>query len=274
MADFLDAGASADYRLAVTTVDDPEESEPNYGGWLQPCPWCHAIGPSPIIVSPSSNLDGGSDSDPAGAFADLLGAGGTAFLDVGDTKDKHLSEALFEALERDPRPGLDFFRPGAYLAVINESDPNDTDGSELLHTEAWFQSFFGAWFIDPALFSWNYINYTETVTGTGLADPLDLPQPIEVLVAATNGLALNLEDPSWTQAFLSVWPAVVSANLRYHLSSTPPAGPSGMKVTINGATVSSTGWTYDRSVNAVIFAASSAPQHGDQVKVTYPLGCP
>ena len=274
MVDFLDAGASADYRLAVTTVDDPDEPEPNYGGWLQPCPWCHAVGPSPIIVSPSSTLDGGSDPDPAGAFDDLLGAGGSPFLDVGNSKDKHLTEALFEALERDPRPGLDFFRPGAYFAVINESDPNDSDGSFILHPEAWFQNFVAAWFIDPALFSWTYINYTYPITGTGLSNPDALPPEIDTMVAATNGLALNLADTNWTQAFLALWPAINTANLRYYLSSTPPAGGNGMAVTINGAAAPSAGWSYDGSVNAVIFAPGSAPQNGDQVKVTYPIGCP
>ncbi len=274
MAGFLDAGVGVDYRLAVTTNDNPRYAFDDYGGWLEPCPWCFASGPTPTVVSPSSTSESGGNPDPATVFSDLLAAGGPGNFDTGTPlNDKHLIAAFYEALERDPRPGLDFFRPGAYLAVINESGDNDPDGSFVLHGGNWYQSFFAAWFADPALFSWNYINPTQTVTGTGLADPLDLPPAIETMLAATNGLALNTEDSSWTQAFLSLWPAVVNANLRYHLSSIPPGGTNGMAVTINGTAVPASEWTYDGSINAVIFAAGSAPQNSDQVRVSYPIGC-
>ncbi len=95
-----------------------------------------------------------------------------------------------------------------------------------------------------------------------------------LLLAATNGLALNTEDSSWLhQDTSSLWPTITSANLRYYLSSTPPAGAGRMVVTINGTAVPAAGWTYDGSVNAVIFAAGNAQQNGDQVDVTYPIGC-
>ncbi len=270
LADFLDAGADTDYRLAVTTDDNGEKPEPNYGGWLQPCALCYAQGTGPTIVSPSTIPDGGSAPDPVSAFVDLLGAGGTGFLDTGSYKDKHLVMALYQALERDPRPGLDFFRPGAYLAVINESCDNIADGSEILHPVEWFESFFAAWLPDSALFSWNYISNEYQVTGTGLDDPASLPPDIETMVTA-DGLALNLADSNWPQPFLSIWTAVARANLRYHLSTVPPMGASGLAVSLNGG--SATGWTYDAATNAVVFAPGSAPQSGDHLQVTYPIGC-
>ncbi len=46
-----------------------------------------------------------------------------------------------------------------------------------------------------------------------------------------------------------------------------------MTVKVAGAVVPTANWTYDAVGNAVVFQSSSAPRNGDQVQVSYPIGC-
>jgi hypothetical protein len=268
-------GATLDYRLAVTTDDDnPVNFGPEYGRLL-PCPSCSVSGPSATIVSPSSVLDGGSVPNPVAVFVDLLGAAPATRL-TGGNLDKDLFLALYHALENDPQPGLDFFRNGAYFAVVNESGDDDPDRSDAVPGGPdgdGYQSFFGAWFPDPTFFSWNYINPAFTSDGSGFSNPSELPPSIEAMLVATNGLGLNIEDPNWIQPFLSLWSAAANANLHHHLQSVPPSGQTGMLVTVDGNLLPATDWSYDASTNAVVFTASGAPANGAQIQIRYPIGC-
>jgi hypothetical protein len=124
------------------------------------------------------------------------------------------------------------------------------------------------------MFSWSYLNPTVTVTGTGLSDPAQVQVGLATLIISTGGLALNLQDSAWPQPFLTLWADAAQANLRYHLSTVPPAGAAGLAVTVNGARVLSPKWTYNAAGDAIVFQASSAPNTGDSIQVTYPIGCP
>ncbi len=71
-ADFFDAGAGVDYRVAFTTDDDDPLNLGAEFGRLLPCPTCTVQGPVPTIVSPASVPDGGTSPDPATVFSELF----------------------------------------------------------------------------------------------------------------------------------------------------------------------------------------------------------
>jgi hypothetical protein len=60
--------------------------------------------------------------------------------------------------------------------------------------------------------------------------------------------------------------------MSYPLSGIPLGGQGPITVAVNGAIVSSSSWTYDVTSNQIVFV-QAAPQPGDTVSVTYPVGC-
>ncbi len=143
-----------------------------------------------------------------------------------------------------PAPGVDFFRPGAFFAVIADGFADEDDGSLFgagNHDPFWYESFFEASFQSPFLFSWNDLSAfsSQAVTGTGLASVLDLTPGIGQMVSDTNGVAIDTTGPQWpTAALASVWTSAITANTHYFLTGKPSQGQAGIVVTVNGTTLS------------------------------------
>ena len=281
---FFTAAAGIDYRVAVTTDDDDAANSYAEFGRLLPCPTCSMVGPAPTIISPSSVPAGGTAPDPTTAFTDLLSAVRNDAYPTGTPTDEHFFLALYNALQHGPQPGVDFYRPGVFFAGITDNGDNEPDSSELgkgNHNPTWFANFFETYFENPFLFTWNYINPTQTVTGTGFSNYLQLPPSIQQMISATNGFALNTSDSQWATALTSVWTSAIEAHTYYPLVGTPSEGDNGIVVTRNGQNIpqyegsgtNNPNWTFQATINSIVFTANDPPQVGDQISVTYPIGC-
>ena len=285
MSSFLAAAGPIDYRIAITTDNDNPADPTAEAGRLLPCPSCSVKGATPIIISPSSG-PAGDPPDPASVFNALWQKipNNVVSLAVGIGGDEHLFLALYEALQRGPQPGVDFFRPGAFFAAITLNDDPEDDESRFgrgNHDPAWYQNFFETYFQDVFLFSWNYISAGgRFANGTGFWSETDLPPGVDLMISGANGLAINVGDPQWPGAFNSIWNLVSTANTRYLLKGKPSEGQAGIVVAVDGTVVpelSGSGdpnWTYQQSLDAIIFNGSSySLVTGDNITVTYPIGC-
>ncbi len=180
-ADFFDAGAGVDYRVAFTTDDDEKYNVGAEFGRLLPCPTCTVTGLAPTIVSPASVPDGGTTPDPATVFSELFtsipGEDGEP-----ENDQKHLYLGLYNALQRGAPAGVDFFRAGAFFSVVNDSSTNQADQSSYgagSHPTPWFVSFFTAFFPNPAFFTWDYVG-ALVASGDGLLGSSVLPPNLEL----------------------------------------------------------------------------------------------
>ena len=241
---------------------------------------CSVGGAAPTIISPSTIPAGGTVADPATAFSQLLTSIPNGAYPTGTPVDEHFFTALYNALKIGPQPGVDFFRPGVFFAAITDNGDNESDASVLAagnHGPNWYAAYFAEYFPKPYLFTWNYINPTATVTGTGLSDILQLPPAIQLMVTSTNGFAFNTGDAAWTTALGSIWASATTASTYYPLVGVPSGGATGMTVTVNGVTISEFGggaanWSYEATLNALIFN-TDPPGIGAEISVTYPVTC-
>ena len=277
---FIAAATNIDFRIAVTTDADWATDATAEMGHLVPCPTCSVQGPTPTIVSPSSVPTGGNAPDPATAFKQLWTSVPNG---IRDGPDEHFFIALYNALQHGPQPGVDFFRPGVFFAAITDNGDNEADasiGGKGNHNPTWYANFFETYFQNPFLFTWNYINPTQTVTGTGFSNYLQLPPSIQQMISATNGFALNTSDPKWASSLTSVWNSAITAHTYYPLVGSPSEGQSGITVTVDGTVITEfagpgePNWTYQATLDAIVFNPNTdPPKIGAQISVTYPIGC-
>jgi hypothetical protein len=280
---FFTAAANIDFRVAVTTDNDYLNDATAEFGRLLPCPTCSLPGPNPTIISPTSVPAGSNTPDPTAVFQALWGAVNTSAYPLGNPIDEHFFTALYNALQHGPQPGVDFFRSGVFFAAITDNGDNEADASVLAkgdHNPTWYANFFETYFQNPFLFTWNYINPTQTVTGTGFSNYLDLPPSIQQMISASNGFALNTDDPQWATALTSIWTAAITAHTFYPLVGSPSEGQKGITVTVNGVSVAQyaepnePNWTYLPTINAISFNPNTdTPRVGAQITITYPIGC-
>jgi hypothetical protein len=277
---FFAAATQIDYRMAITTDNDGAASATAEFGRLLPCATCSLQGPAPTIISPSSIPAGGTAADPQTAFT-------TFWSSVPCPNyygaDEHFFVALYNALQHGPQPGVDFFRPGVFFAAITDNgddEPDRSEGGAGAHNPTWYANFFETYFQNPFLFTWNYINPTQTVTGTGFSNYLQLPPSIQQMISATNGFALNTGDSQWANALTSVWTSAITAHTYYPLVGSPSEGQSGIVVTVDGVSISpfagpnNPNWTYQATLNAIVFNPNTdPPKIGATISVTYPIGC-
>jgi hypothetical protein len=277
---FFAAAQNIDYRMAITTDNDGPQSAFAEFGRLLPCANCSLQGPAPIIISPSYVPPGGTKADPLTGFTAFWSSvkGSNSY-----GPDEHFFVALYNALQHGPQPGVDFFRPGVFFAAITDNGDDEPDHSEQgagSHNPTWYANFFETYFQNPFLFTWNYINPTETKTGTGFSNYLQLPPSIQQMISATNGFALNTGDPAWANALTSVWNAAITAHTYYPLVGSPSEGQSGITVKVDGVNIkelagpNNPNWTYQATLNAIVFNPNTdPPKIGATIQVTYPIGC-
>jgi hypothetical protein len=100
------------------------------------------------------------------------------------------------------------------------------------------------------------------------------------MVQLTGGIEADLSNtgtPNWTQELAALWPQLATQFWSYPLSNIPH--PDSIVVTVNGFAIPAVGsngltnWTYDSRYNAVHFVQNTAPEAGDEVVVSYSLGC-
>ena len=281
---FFAAAQNIDYRIAVTTDNDDAAVATAEFGHLLPCPTCSMQGTGADHHLANQRPAGRTTADPTTAFTNFYGSVKNSAYSVGQPTDEHFFVALYNALQHGPQPGVDFFRPGVFFAAITDNGDNEADasiGGKGNHNPTWYANYFETYFQNPFLFTWNYINPTQTVTGTGFSNYLQLPPSIQQMISATNGFALNTEDATWGTALGSIWTSAITAHTYYPLVGTPSEGQTGVVVTVNGTPIKelagpgpSPNWTYQATLNAIVFNPNTdPPKVGAQITVQYPIGC-
>jgi hypothetical protein len=280
---FMMAAAQIDYRIAATTDNDYAQVATAEFGHLLPCATCSVKGPTPTIISPSTVPKGGTGPDPTTALKNFLTLIPNSQYRTGTPVDEHFFTGLYNALQHGPQPGVDFFRPGVFFAAITDNGDNEADSSVLAagsHNPTWYANFFETYFQNPFLFTWNYINPTQTQTGTGFSNYLQLPPSIQQMISATNGFALNTNDSHWATALTSIWTSAITAHTYYPLVGSPSEGQNNIIVTVDGTVIKEfagpgePNWTYQATLNAIVFNPNTdPPKIGAQISVQYPIGC-
>src|SRR6202012_1734477 len=118
-----------------------------------------------------------------------------------------------------------------------DDEPDSSVLAAGAHNPTWYANFFETYFQNPFLFTWNYINPTQTITGTGFSNYLQLPPSIQQMISATNGFALNTADNQWATALTSVWTSAITAHTYYPLVGSPSEGQNGIRVLLDGTPV-------------------------------------
>ncbi|MBW1878603.1 MAG: hypothetical protein JRJ84_09605 [Deltaproteobacteria bacterium] len=241
-----------DYQIGVTTTD---MDDPTMQGRLQ----------GPTLVMASATM---SQSDIVQAFDDAVEPDAT-----GSANEKALG-AAYAALE-SPGYALSqgLVRQGANLAVIVVGDEDDQSSMSASQYVSWMD----AYKLDPDM---------TTVSGlvpsgqnlfdpNGCVDPMSVPKLIDV-IDETGGLRTPLCDLDFDEVMQ--WLSFTAAGLQteFPLSGTPATGAVGIRVTVDGNSVSydplgANGWTYNWQTNTVVFHGQTIPGPGLTVVITYPV---
>ncbi len=222
-----------DYRVAVVTTDTGE-----FQGL-------------PSVVAPSL-------SDPADDFADNcdVGTGGSA-----TEQGLMYAEEGMDLAAAGTSPNEDFYREEAGLHVIIVSDEDDQSPGP---TNDWVLAL-QAYHVNPDHLTISGI--TGQLTGcSGLTGNAYSAAEYELAISVTGGISESICSSSY---------ATVLENLGYMsdhhadtfmLSAVPDEVT--IEVVVEGVNVA-TGWSFDATLNAVVFDAASVPDNGDVVEISY-----
>ncbi len=226
-----------DYQIGVVSTDVAD----NGNLW----------GSTPIVTP--------STPDPAGTFSSnvTIGTSGSA------------SEKAFHCgwLAVDPsanrNPG--FMRPEAGLRIIFVSDEAEqSSGMSFPSTIAYVQAF-QSLKVNPDMVILSDI--TGGLAGcSGAGGSAGAGADFVTASTMTGGISASICDPNWVATLSALaWLAQSYADT-FELSKTPVEDT--IEVRLNGATIF-VGWTYDPSLNAIIFDADAIPDNGDLIEIEY-----
>lgn len=229
-----------DYQVGVVSTDADDD------GLLQG---------SPAVVTPAT-------ADREAVFADNVALG-----QLGSGTEQGLDMALAALVEHAAPGGPNdgFVRPGAGLRLIFVSDEDDYSWD--LASPQDYVDAFTALKPNPA----NVIASDITGGELGCVAPGANADPalryLEV-TQATGGLSTTICAPGWIDTLTQLaWLADSYAD-SFQLSA--PAVPATVVVTVGGVPTT-TGWSFDAALNAVIFEPDSVPPNGALVEVDYAL---
>jgi hypothetical protein len=181
----------------------------------------------------------------------------------------HFFDAIAEAFSPAALAGHNagFIRQGAFLEVVVVNGNFDDDGishgtgGPYQTTLAQVTSLVQGLQPDPTRVSVSLVDWAPGATGGRLIDEL---------VQATGGVEINTNSAAqnWEGALPDFFTEGVGS---FHLSSMP-ASPARMTVEVNGVVTPI--WTYDSSLNDIVFPAADLPAPGSTIAVTYDVGCP
>lgn len=243
--------AQADYRLGVVTMD----LDMPQAGQLEP-----VMGPSAQILTPVL-------AAPAEALRGLIAGANT---EEGSAAEQGLG-AFVRALSAPLTLGwnLGLLRPEADLAVLIVSDEDDgSPGTTDYYLDAL-----------RAVKGWRTPHRVQLSAVVGDAGG-GCTGPIGFAAAGTRYLELarrsggsshSICTADWARTLSELGLATFGPKSSFALSGVPQ--PETLRVTVDGASVASTAWSYDAQVRALTFAPTAVPPAGAQLEVSYQAVC-
>lgn len=232
-----------DYNMAVITTD--EASFRSSGGVK--------------VLTPTT-------PDVAGRFSEMVQVGTN-----GDSSEKGLKFS-YDALQPSMLSGTNagFLREEAGLRIIYVSDERDSSPQDW---SVYYNYFTGLkpghpeYVIASAVIG---VNATATAAAgcTGAGGSADAGIGYFDIANYTSGVIASICASDWSSTLSSLAWISLSLADRFALSAEPV--PSTITVAVDGVSVS-TGWTYDATTNEVVFEATSVPDNGSTVDITYAL---
>lgn len=258
----LDQGV--DFHIGITTTG----IQPYAGGFVT-CPGgvdggeagrlFPANGLRPRWITPST-------PDAARTFADNVQVGICHWDEQGlEAAWLALSSPLVDSAQAPrsqlPNDGnLGFYRPDAKLSVIIVSDEEDHSPKSPATYTTFFRGLKGPGNEDRVK--------VHSVVGRGCGAAAEEGLRYMDVSNATGGLVLPICSNDWGSILGQLAEQTFGNRLRFPLSGTPEGT---IEVAIDGAPTS--GWTYDRSKNEVVFAESDAPLAGSTITIRYIPAC-
>ncbi len=161
-------------------------------------------------------------------------------------------------------PNQNFWRDDAGLRVVYVSDESDQSGSWSTYLSYYQGSkVYPDYVILSAICGTDGVNATScsgaggsAYAGTGYVD----------VANSTGGVLGSICESDWSTTLTNLgW---ISMNLADTFTLTYQAIPNTIEVSVNGVLVT-IGWSYDASINAVVFLPSYVPSDGDVVQIYY-----
>ena len=206
-------------------------------------------GPQPIMTP--------TTSDVALAFeaAVSVGVGGSGF----EQGLKYGSEAITPPLASPGGPNDGFLRAGAGLRMIFVSDEEDQSPEIVASYVTLLYS------LKETMGHVVLGGITGQITGCGNAEST---VRYEEAIALTAGVSESICDADWTTSVQNLASRSIHYSDTFVLSAQPD--PATIGVHVDGVAVL-TGWSYEITLNAVVFDTASAPDNGDVVEIHYRL---
>ncbi len=230
------SAAGLDYRLACVGASDPSFT-----------------GVYPIVGNATPNA--------AATFIDNCAVGtGGANPDPFATGYQALSLAVSNTAPND-----NFYRNDARLVVVFVTDAGDDSGM----WANWVADY-QALKTDPDDVGLSAICGTDGVNATacsGAGGVASAGTGFVEAVNATAGILGCICDANWSTPMVNLAWNSIHLHDTFELSHAPVIGDT-IAVEVNGTAVT-TGWIYDETMNAIVFAQDHVPQNGDSVDISY-----
>lgn len=242
--------AQADYQLGVVTTDVDSPA----GGFLQP-----VRGPGQLVTS--------SEATPTDTWRALIDGANT---DQGSGNEQGL-QAYVRALSAPLAYGrnLGLLRPEAELVVIVVSDEDDSSSGVTDYFLAVLRALKGSRTPHRA-----QLSAVVGDAGAGCAGPSGAATPgtryLE-LARRSGGSFHSICTGDWARTLGELGLATFGPKATFALRGVPQ--PATLSVSVDGAMVQSTAWSYDAQTRAITFAPTAVPPAGAQLEVSYQAVC-
>lgn len=212
-----------------------------------------------------------ADGAPGAGVQLLANDAGVRWTSSGDPQFVERALSAFDALpvgsEREAciGPAADVLqdagvRPGSFLSGLCVTDALEQSPSPMSSLQAIQAQRPGS------VFSWSAV--TALSTSTCALEAAD----DGVHGGLVNGAHEDICNPTWGLNLVGNSSPVCGFRTTFYLNSRP-ASPSELEVTIDGRPLPPADWTWDVSINAVVFAPGKAPAPGETLEIKYRSAC-
>lgn len=170
-----------------------------------------------------------------------------------------------------------FLRQDANLAAIVVTDAPDQSNQSATYYVNSLLNIKG--FNKANMFTFNAIAGFASTAPSGCAGYDTGPDDgtYAAVVNQTNGIKAEICTQNWATALQGLGQTAFGFRTTFFLNAVPDVG-QGITVTLDGVNVppttsGTTNWTYDSATNAIVFDPSKAPGPGQNLTITYYVGC-
>lgn len=254
---------NTDYQIGVITTTEDETPCPP----LIPCPGVPGAGKlvrkgsvGPILTRATPNL--------SSAFATLVNVGTD-----GSGTETGLSTAVMALTPpRIANENAGFLRLDANLAIVVISDAGDQSTQPVSYYQNRLINVKG--FNRLSMFTFSTIGPFLAMAPPGCSyDGGGDPLRYSAITTFTSGVQDEICSSSWATTLQNLGRTAFGYRTQFYLNNTPDLSAQPLDVRINGVTVPTTGWTFDTASNSIVFTATTTPQAGETLTVTYATVC-